>query len=505
MHRDVQILSWRPEFREAFFRLNRAWIEADYPLEPVDLAVLSDPETHILKPGGRILAAVLDDAVAGVAALRPAGTGTLELTKMAVAESWRGRGVGRQLLEAAIREARSLGARRIILYSNTKTSARAVHLYRRKGFYDIPLEPGTYQRADIKMELQLDPIPVQRTTHSRLAETDLEHLVFGETISDHMLVADYRDGAWQSPRIVPYGDLSLPPATMALHYGQIVWEGMKAFRRADGKVSIFRIDRHAQRLNRSLLRMAMPHMPEDYFQHCIRSLITLDAAWTPSAPGSSLYIRPLVFATDTTFGVKVSGTYRFVVFTGPVPPYYAKPLRVKVEDRFMRAAKGGTGAAKCAGNYGGSLYPAQLARAEGFDQVLWTDGTPDLHIEESGTMNVMFVLDGKVVSPPLSDTILDGITRNSILTLAGDLGYAVEECPVSAFELVEAHRRGVLQEGFGVGTAAVTAPFELIRVKEQDLALPPVGPDSFSLRVKTLLSAIRAGMEPDRYSWNTVV
>lgn len=506
MHHDIQISSWNPEFGEAFYRLNRAWIEADYPLEPLDIAVLTDPQTHILSGGGSILSATALGAVVGVVALRPfGGADCYELTKMAVDVPWRGRGIGKQLMLAAIREARRLGARRLLLYSNTQTSGPAVRMYRKIGFREIELEQGIYKRADIKMELMLDTIPVQKTTKSRLPETDLNNLTFGEVVSDHMLIADYRDGAWQTPRILPFGNLEMPPHTLALHYGQIIWEGMKAFRQADGRISVFRIPKHIDRANRSLERMAMPYMPADLFEESIKTLVALDRDWVPDAPGSSLYISPLVYASDARFGVKVSESYRFVVFTGPVPMYYPKPIRVKIEDRFIRAAKGGTGYAKCAGNYGASLYPAQLARAEGFDQVLWTDGSPELYIEESGTMNVMFVLDGKIVTPPLSDTILDGITRDSILTLATELGYTTEERKISAQELVDAHRRGVFQEAFGAGTAAVTAPIELIRVKNEDLELPPVGAQSFALRVKQLLEEIRTGQRPDEHGWNTIV
>lgn len=505
MHLGTRIERWKPEFGDAFYRLNRAWIEADYPLEPVDIAVLSNPEDHILTGGGSILSAVSAGEVVGVVALRPAGEGVYELTKMAVDVPWRGRGIGKMLMRAAVQEGEALGARRIILYSNTHTSGPAVELYRKMGFQEIPLEQGVYKRANIKMERTIHTIPIQRTTHSRLAETDFDQLVFGETTSDHLLLADYRNGGWGEPKIVPYADLALPPSVMALHYGQIVWEGMKAFRQTDGRPAIFRMDRHALRLNRSLQRMAMPPMPADYFEACIRALVALDAAWVPASPGSALYIRPLVFAADAKFGMKISETYRFVVFTGPVPPYYAKPLNVKVEERFIRAARGGTGAAKCAGNYGGSLYPTQLAREAGFDQVIWTDGSPELNLEESGTMNVMFLLDGKLVTPPLSDSILDGITRDSILTLARDMGYATEERRISAFDLVEAHQSGRLQEAFGVGTAAVAAPFERIQVREHTLQLPSLSAESFSVRVKQRLEDIRSGVLADVHGWNTVV
>jgi branched-chain amino acid aminotransferase len=505
MHIDLTIERWNPNYRNAFFELNRAWIEADYPLEEIDINVLSDPEIHILSDGGSILSAIAGEEVVGVVALRAVGAHEFELTKMAVDVPWRGRGVGKQLLRAALDEARALGAHRVILYSNTQTSGPAVALYRKMGFQEIPLEAGKYKRADIKMERTLNTIPIRKTAKSRLPETDLSKLTFGTIVSDHMLVADYKNGAWQPPEITPYENLSLPPSTMALHYGQIVWEGMKAFRLKDGGVSIFRIGRHAQRINRSLVRMAMPTMPDGYFENCVRALVALDRDWVPGSPGSALYIRPLVFATDAMYGVKISDTYRFVIFTGPVPPFYANPLKVKVEEKFIRAAHGGTGAAKCAGNYGGALYPAKLAREAGFDQIIWTDLSPELNIEESGTMNVMFVIDGKVVTPGLSDTTLDGITRDSILALAPELGYAAEQRPVSAFELVEAHKRGVLQEAFGAGTAAVTIPFELIQVKEHALKLAPVQPDFFSVRVRELLNEIRTGQRPDTHHWNTVL
>ncbi|MEQ1744328.1 MAG: branched-chain amino acid aminotransferase [Saprospiraceae bacterium] len=501
----IKIEHWAPEYREAFFNLNRAWIEVDYPLEQVDIDVLSNPESHILSGGGSILSALDGETVVGVVALRPAGDKQYELTKMAVDVPWRGRGIGRLLMEAAIREGEALGADRIILYSNSNTSGLAVELYRKMGFQEIPLEQGVYKRANIKMEKTIQPISIQKTAHSRLSETNFDHLVFGETMSDHMLLSDYRDGAWTQPQIVPFADLSLSPSVMAMHYGQIVWEGMKAFRQASGRPAIFRIDRHAIRLNRSLKRMAMPEMPTEYFDACVRALISLDADWTPASPGAALYIRPLVFASDARFGMRVSDTYRFVIFTGPVPPYYAKPLKVKVEERYIRAARGGTGAAKCAGNYGASLYPTQLAREAGFDQVIWTDGSPELYLEESGTMNVMFLLDGKIVTPPLSDSILDGITRDSILTLAADMGYATEERRISALELVEAHRAGKLQEAFGVGTAAVTAPIELVQVREHALQLAPVTDDSFAVRVKKRLEDIRSGAMADTHRWNTVV
>jgi branched-chain amino acid aminotransferase len=351
----------------------------------------------------------------------------------------------------------------------------------------------------------INEIPIRKTAQSRLNEVVWNNFEFGTYVADHMLVCDYRDGAWQNPEIIPYDDLRLAPATLGLHYGQSVFEGMKAFHRNDGRVSIFRIDKHHERLNRSLDRMCMPAIPFDLFDEGLRSLVSLDAAWVPNIPDWSLYLRPFVFATDTKFGVKISDTYKYIVFTGPVAPLYAKSLKVRVEDHFIRAAPGGTGYAKCAGNYGGAMYPTKLARQAGFDQVLWTDLSSDLNIEESGTMNVGFVIDGKVVTPPVSDTILEGVTRDCGLKLAADLGYPVETRQISAYELVKAHARGALQEAFGIGTAAVTVPIELIQVGPDALQLPPVTDNSFTLKVRKRLLDIRTGALEDTYGWNTIV
>ncbi len=348
-------------------------------------------------------------------------------------------------------------------------------------------------------------IEIQKTEQSRLQEQDIENLPFGSVIADHMLVADYREGVWQSPKMIPYAWFPMPPAMLALHYGQSVFEGMKAFRTADGSISIFRIKKHYDRFCKSMDRFCMPPLSFALFSEGIRQLVALDADWVPRSDGSALYIRPFVFASEERFGVGPAREYKFIIFTGPVGPYYPRPLRVKVEDEYIRAAHGGTGYAKCAGNYGGALYPTEKAKAEGFDQVLWTDGSPRLFIEESGTMNVMFVLDGKVVTPPLSDVILDGVTRDSLLTLARDLGYETVERRVSAFELAEAHQQGRLTEAFGVGTAAVTAPIRSIYLKGNEFELPAYDERSFHVRAKKHLTAMRTGQEKDVYSWNSIV
>lgn len=349
------------------------------------------------------------------------------------------------------------------------------------------------------------PISIQRTTHSRLAETDFNNLGFGSCISDHMLIADYKNGAWQEPRIVPFGEIGMTPAILALHYGQAVFEGMKAFRMQDGRLNMFRPHRHHQRLLRSLDRMCMPAIAEDLFIQALAAVVRTDAAWVPAQEGCSLYLRPVMFATESRLGVKVSDEYKFVVLTSPVGPYFTKPIRVKVEQHYVRAAEGGTGYAKCAGNYGGAFYPAALARKEGFDQVLWTDARNHEYIDESGAMNIMFVMDGKIVTPELTSAILDGVTRDSILTLAADMGIPAEQRKVSVRELEEAFQRQTLTEAFGVGTAAVVSSITGIHIHGKDYTLRPPEPTSFQLRVKQMLSQIRTGQQPDRHGWNYLI
>ena len=273
----------------------------------------------------------------------------------------------------------------------------------------------------------ISKIAVRKVIHSGIREVDFENLEFGKYVADHMLVADYSDGEWGVPAIVPYADISLSPATLALHYGQTVFEGMKAFKMSDGGVNIFRIEKHQERFTRSLGRMCMPAVPEELFVEGMAQLIQIDKEWVPEKEGSALYIRPFMFATEAKMGVKVSDSYRFLIFTGPVPTLYSEPIRVKVETEYIRAARGGTGFAKCGGNYGGAFYPTQKAKELGYDQVLWTGGKDNRFIEESGMMNTMFVIDGTLITAPLSDTILDGVTRDSLLTLANDLGIPTEE------------------------------------------------------------------------------
>lgn len=354
------------------------------------------------------------------------------------------------------------------------------------------------------MEILTD-IPVKKVAKSRVDEVNWNDLQFGQHMADHMFDSVYQNGEWEQPQIKPYQNLSLSPVTLALHYGQSVFEGMKAFRMADGRVNIFRMRKHHERMNRSLERMCMPPIPFELFSAALQKLVALDREWVPSAEGSALYLRPFVFASEGKLGVKVSDEYRFMIVSGPVPTLYAKPIRVKVERKFIRAAKGGTGYAKCAGNYGGAFYPSYLAKQEGFDQVMWTDAGSHDYIEESGTMNLMFVFNGKLVTPPISDSILDGVTRDSLLEISSSLGIESEERPVSVREIVDSIRNGSLTEVFGVGTAAVVAPISGIGVDGELFELPAYTDQSVMMRLKNEMEAIRSGRKEDVFRWNTVV
>ncbi len=351
------------------------------------------------------------------------------------------------------------------------------------------------------MQLLTDPSK-RKINHSKINEVDFDHLEFGKYVSDHMLVCDYANGEWQTPLIVPFSNLSVNPATLALHYGQTVFEGMKAFRMKDGRINIFRVNKHYDRFAKSLERMCMAVPPKDIFINGLVNLVETDQAWVPAQKGTSLYLRPFMYASEAKFGIKISEQYRLIIFTGPVPDVFANPIRVKVETNYIRAAKGGTGYAKCGGNYGAAFYPTLQAKQQGYDQVLWTDAKENKFIEESGMMNVMFVINDILVTPPVSDTILDGVTRDSLLTLAQELGYKTEERPVSVDELVEAFRNNSITEAFGTGTAAVVAPIQTIHINGIDYQLPAGSKGNVAEILKQKLEWIRTGHEEDIHNWN---
>lgn len=344
-------------------------------------------------------------------------------------------------------------------------------------------------------------ISVKRTSQSRLPDINFSDLPFGRTFSDHMFVADYYDGKWQDFRIVPFAHFPIHPAAMALHYGQAIFEGMKASKSVEGKPLFFRPEQHSLRINRSAHRMCMPAFPEDVFIEALHKLVALDADWIPTDPGSALYIRPYMFANDEFIGVKPSQTYKFIIFTGPVGPYYPKPVRLLAETKYIRAAIGGTGEAKAAGNYAGSLLPAKLAQEKGFDQVMWLDAKEFKYIQEAGTMNLFFVIDGRVITPDLSGTILPGITRDSFIKVLKGKGIPVEERPITTDEIIQAYRNNKLEEAFGAGTAAVVAHVAEIQIEDTLVTLPPVENRKIGTMLKATIERLRDGTGEDPFGW----
>lgn len=344
-------------------------------------------------------------------------------------------------------------------------------------------------------------IDIERVLESRLPKIDFANLPFGKVYTDHMFVADYRDGEWQSARIIPYGYMPVSPASPAIHYGQSIFEGIKAYKSPKGEILIFRPLDNLKRMNISGERMCMPPVPEDLFIEGMRELIELDRDWIPSREGASLYIRPFMFSSDEYIGIRPSETYTFMIILSPVGPYYSDPVKVKIETHYTRAVAGGTGYAKAGGNYGGAIYPAKLAQDQGYHQLIWTDGREHKYIEESGTMNVMFVVNGKLITPALNDSVLAGITRDSVLRLARSWNVAVEERRVSVEEIVDGLGKGDVQEVFGVGTAATIAPIILIGYQEKNYHLPPIETWQLAPRFLEELNAIKYGEKKDPYQW----
>lgn len=344
-------------------------------------------------------------------------------------------------------------------------------------------------------------ISIEKITKSRVSEYDVNNVPFGKCFSDHMFIAEYSDGKWQKAYITPYQDVPMSYALSSLHYGQAIFEGMKAYKQSNDEVYLFRPEENFKRLNKSAVRMAMPEVPEDVFMNGLFELLKLDSSWVPTSDTGSLYIRPFMISTDEAIGVKASETYKFIIITCPAGKYYAEPIKVLVESHYIRAVKGGIGFVKAAGNYGRSLYPTKLAQEKGYQQVIWTDSETHQYVEESGTMNLMFVIGDTVLTPALGDTILAGITRDSVLKLARDWGMNVEERKISIAELIEAHENGTLKEAFGCGTAATIAQIIGIGYNGKDYMLPPVEERKFSPKVDEVLRNIRKGKSEDKFNW----
>lgn len=344
-------------------------------------------------------------------------------------------------------------------------------------------------------------IKVSKTGASRLPKIDFSNIPFGKVYTDHMFAADFRKGDWGNCRVVPFGLIQVSPATPALHYGQSIFEGLKAYKNDKGEALVFRPLDNWKRMNNSADRMCMPYLPEDIFMEGMEALIRLDRDWIPTVTGSSLYIRPFMFSAEEYIGIRPSQDFTFMIINSPVGPYYATPVRVKIETKYTRAIEGGTGYAKTGGNYAGSLYPAKLAQEQGYHQLIWTDGKEHKYVEESGTMNLMFVMNDVLVTPALGDTILPGITRDSVLTMARSWGMKVEERKVTVKELVDGLKSGKVTEAFGAGTAATIAHIELIGYEGKNHFLPPVETRKFSNRVLEELDGIKHGTRPDPFGW----
>ena len=351
-------------------------------------------------------------------------------------------------------------------------------------------------------------IDVQRTTTPR-QRPDPTQLGFGKYFADHMLVLEYEAGpGWSEPRITPYGPLALDPAASCLHYGQAMFEGLKAFRLADGRVALFRLEDHVRRLLRGAPRLSMPTPDAAVLRDAIISLVSTDRDWVPSAPGTALYIRPVVIGTEPFLGVRPSSRYLLYVITSPVGAYYAaglKPVKIWVETEAVRAVKGGIGWVKAAANYVASLQTADEVRARGYEQVLWLDAVEHRFVEEVGTMNVFAVIGDELITPPLAGSILGGITRNTVLTLATDWGLRAIERPLAFQEILDAHAEGTLREVFGSGTAAVVSTVGELGHADGRLVINngQVGP--IAQRFYDGITAIQYGKAPDRHGWMTVV
>jgi branched-chain amino acid aminotransferase len=347
-------------------------------------------------------------------------------------------------------------------------------------------------------------IPIYKTNESKIAKVNFNDIPFGKVFSDHMFEIDFIDGEWKEPKIRALESLSVHPGNLAWHYGQSIFEGMKASVNQDGKAVLFRADQHVERLNASARRMCMPEIPGEIFLEALRKLISLEVNWIPKAEGSALYIRPLMFATDEFIGVRASTKYKFLIMCLPVGPYYPKPVSLKAEEHYVRAVMGGVGEAKTAGNYAASLLPARLANQEGYDQVMWLDAKEFRYVQEVGTMNIFFAFEDRIVTPKTVGTILKGITRASIIEILRNKGYRVEEELVDIHDIIKAHQDGSLKEVFGTGTAAVVANVKKIAYqgKEYDFDV-----DQYQVApyAKDMINGIRSGKYQDEFGWTEVL
>lgn len=340
------------------------------------------------------------------------------------------------------------------------------------------------------------------------AKPDVSKIGFGTHFTDHMFLMDYEEGrGWHDPRIVPFHDITVSPANTTLHYGQAIFDGLKAYRRGDW-VSIFRARDHVRRINVSAKILDIPEVPFDIVLDGLKQLIKLERDWIPQGEGQSLYIRPFIFADDPYLGVRVSKTYKFMIILSPVAAYYAHgfaPVKIMVEDKYVRAVRGGLGAAKTPANYAASLHAGLIAHDKGYDQVLWLDGVERKYIEEVGSMNILFKINGEIVTPELDGSILDGITRRTVLAVAKDWGVPAVERKISIDEVITAHENGTLEEVFGSGTAAVISPVGALEYKGREYVINGGGIGEFAQRMFDYIDKLHIGAVEDKFGFNEIV
>ena len=345
---------------------------------------------------------------------------------------------------------------------------------------------------------------ITKTQNSRLANTNFNKLEFGRTFSDHMLMCKFQDGQWQEAEIIPYQPLSFAPGTHVFHYGQAVFEGMKAFKNEQGQTLLFRPEANMNRLNQSAKRLCMPSIPSSIFMDGLKSLLKLDKQWIPEGSGKSLYIRPFMISSSEFIRATPADEFTFFIITSPSASYYSGEIHLKVEEKFVRSVEGGTGFAKAAGNYAAAFEPTKKAQQSGFTQVVWTDAFEHQYIEESGTMNIMFRINDNLITPALSESILAGITRDSILKIAKEKGISFEERKIAISEIMEAHQNGTLQEAFGVGTAVTVNPINSITYRKEKIEIEVID-NSFAQQFKAELQNIQQGVWPDTHKWIVTV
>ena len=353
------------------------------------------------------------------------------------------------------------------------------------------------------MDIRFEKRPVLKE------KPDQKNLGFGKYMTDYMFVMDWtKEDGWKDARIVPEGPITMDPACVTLHYAQETFEGMKAYRTAEGKIQLFRPEMNAKRMINSNARLCMPEFPVDMFVEAVEALVKVEADWVPSEPNTSLYIRPFMFATEAALGVHMANAYKFMIICCPVGAYYAaglNPVKILVEDELVRAVKGGTGFTKCGGNYAGSILGQVKAEKLGYTQVLWLDGVERKYVEEVGTMNVMFKIDGKIVTAPCDGTVLPGVTRDSIIHILKDWGYKVNETHLSVDDLMQAGRDGRLEEVYGTGTAAVISPVGALVYKGEEITINNFKIGELTQKLYDYLTGIQWGKEEDKYGWTRLV